>query len=230
MSWSRLRLQSASISSRPGGMPIPWSTAQRERAAGQPGSLRKSLQRDAVRRWMNFRAIRHPRSRGFVGLSFLEQEHQALAHLRGPQFRADCREVAIGDHAVEQRARRGTVPCARSLEHAREVLVDEALDLVEILDAGRFQDVRDLSGVVAGEPPAVDLALQRSRDGESHNAPAAAILSDLTQPVLAFRPVAPLAGGDLEDAAKVVGEETEHDELRMEPLGVLEQRVVFLLG
>ena len=53
--------------------------------------------------------------------------------------------------------------------------------------------------------------------------------SDLTQPVLAFRPVA-LAGGNLEDVAEVVGEETEHDELRMEPLGVLEQRVVFLLG
>ena len=109
-------------------------------------------------------------------MSFFEQEHQPPAHRRGPQFRADRREVAIGDHAVEQRARRGTVPCACSLEHAREVLVDEALDRVEIFDARRFQDVRDLSGVVAGEPPGVDLALQRSRNREGQNAPAAAIL------------------------------------------------------
>src|SRR5271165_1050489 len=55
----------------------------------QGGRLKKLLERKEVRRWMSFRAIRHSRSRGFVRMSLLKQEHKPPAGLRGPQLRSD---------------------------------------------------------------------------------------------------------------------------------------------
>lgn len=120
--------------------------------------------------------------------------------------------MPVADHTVEQRTGLRAISCAGAGDQERQVLIDKALDRVEILDARGLQDVRDLSRVVAREPPCVQLAFQRGWNRDQENALAAAILRDLPQPVLALVPVS-LAAGDLEDVAEVIGEEAEHDEL-----------------